>query len=106
MIHQFLSDVFIVPRHNITSKPSQGLLHVEKAQVKSSAFQDLHLPFTLCSGILDFLHITINLLNFHGNEKDMSDAGYSTQIVVENAVLVVGPGLNFGVDNVDFDMIA
>jgi hypothetical protein len=92
LIRGVLSSFMLCPPENITLKPTQGFFHLEKAQVKSDAFADLHLPFEIRGGLIDLVHLDISIMKGKRNLNTAVDAGQRLLIVVENAILVVGPG--------------
>lgn len=93
MIQQFLRDFCIVPPENISTQPSQGKIHIEKAQVRSQVFDGLHLPFNIDSGILDLFHFKVNLITGIGRRKEESSEGeMKGLVIIENMMLVIAPG--------------
>lgn len=91
LIRLYLNDFFIVAKQNVYMKPSQGMLHVEKAQVRSSVLKGLHLPLTISCGIIDLVHVKIDLSK---GDKDAGgeESNHKVLVVIENALIVVGPG--------------
>lgn len=96
LIRGLLGDLLLVPGENIGMKFSEGQFHMEKAQIRSQVFQKLHLPFTVLGGLIDFLHIDVDKADKKkpGKKGDQSAAalGHRLLIMVENVLLVVGPG--------------
>lgn len=81
LVLQYLTDIMKVPPQNINVKVSDGTIHVEKAQVRSGVFQQLHLPFTIQCGVVDLCHFEFSLRN-----------AARMLVIIENVVLVLGPG--------------
>jgi len=93
IIRQWLGDMCLVPPENVSMKPSLGQFHIEKTQVRSKAFEALHLPFTVVGGVIDFVHIDVDLMaKTQRHSKHISHTGHRLLIVVENVLLVFGPG--------------
>jgi len=97
IIMGYLGDVLLVPQENINVNPRLGKLHLEKAQVRSTAFRGLHLPFTVECGILDLIHLEINLLTPKWRrsitvKEPQEESEARLLVVIENALLVVAPG--------------
>lgn len=93
LVRQAIGGMLILPDDNVTLKPSSGMFHLEKAQVRSSAFRDLHFPFSILGGIIDLVHIDIDMFAGTSRKKRdmMSHTGHRLLVVVENVLLVVGP---------------
>jgi len=92
LVRKFLGDILLVPAENIDMKFSEGQFHVEKAQVRSEKFQGLHLPFTILGGLIDFLHLDIDVLKTAKRKNNTGHAGHRLLVILENVLLVVGPG--------------
>lgn len=102
-LDKFLS----MPPTNVDVRPSYGYCHLEKVQVRSKAFANLHLPFTVCAGILDMLHIEVSSMRPERAKRQTSWTSLFTEscclrrrrnkgnrllVIVENVLLVIGPG--------------
>merc|ERR1719272_1031087 len=77
-------------------KFSEGQFHLEKAQVVSKIFSGLHLPFTILGGLIDFMHLDVDVVQSRHkqstNKERGAHAGHRLLIVIENVILVIGPG--------------
>merc|ERR1719478_226576 len=62
LLRSVLGDFLLVPGENITMKFSEGQFHLEKAQVRSRVLRDIHLPFTILGGLIDFIHLDIDVV--------------------------------------------
>lgn len=82
---RYVGDILKVPRANRNIKASEGLFTLHKAAVDVEAFKDLHLPSNLKGGIVEFVHIGLNL-------QRRSNRLIGLTMVIENVLLVVGPG--------------
>jgi len=97
LVQQYLGDILRIPPENCKVKISDGSFHLEKAQFRSNAFQGLHLPFTVLGGLIELVHVDFDLHEKRGDKKSgSSGADWSRArgllIVIENLLLVVGPG--------------
>lgn len=61
MMIRRLECLLSMPPSNIIFRPSIGLLHVEKAHIRSTAFEGIHLPLTVSCGIVDMVHVHVKL---------------------------------------------
>jgi len=86
----YLGDMLLFPKENIIVRPTQGLLHVEKAQIRSSLFEGLHLPLTVACGIIDFFHAELNFMSGMPKVTSANPDG-KLLVVIENVLLVLGP---------------
>lgn len=108
IIRQSLRDILLMPRDNLEVNPTRGKLHLEKVQVKTSAFEGLHLPFTIDSGICDLCHVEINFNPKPKAHGPTLDDPHRSIVVIENLIIVFSPGdYQDPPDNVwDFDGVA
>mmetsp|Transcript_104226 Transcript_104226/g.185170 ORF Transcript_104226/g.185170 Transcript_104226/m.185170 type:complete len:1388 (+) Transcript_104226:71-4234(+) len=85
IIRKQLGDILLCPGDNISIKPSAGMFHMEKAQVRSENLGQLHLPMVLLAGIFDMVHLELKF-----GKLDLGH--HRLLVVVDSLILVVGPG--------------
>eukprot|EP00439_Symbiodinium_sp_Y106_P008786 s1185_g1.t1 len=85
LVRKQLVDFLLMPAENMKIQPSLGILHLEKAQIRSKRLTDLHLPLNLTAGIFDMVHFELKLGKLRmGHHRLM--------VFMQNVILVVGPG--------------
>lgn len=97
IIDKYLGDILVIPSQNATFKPSQGKFSLQKAQVRPEAFEDLHLPFRILGGAIEFFIFDLDLANERsGRGKGEEEPGLV--VAIHNVIVVLGPGQAYPVD--------
>ncbi|CAJ1372808.1 unnamed protein product [Effrenium voratum] len=85
LVRKQLVEFLLMPSDNMTIQPSQGILHLEKAQIRSSRLTNMHMPLLLLAGIFDMVHFELKL-------GKLKVGAHRLMIFMQNVILVLGPG--------------
>eukprot|EP00913_Durusdinium_trenchii_P035369 g33099.t1 len=85
IVRKQLVEFLLMPKQNIKIQPSQGILHIERAQLRSSRLNNLHLPLILTAGILDMVHLELKMGKLNAGHHRL-------MVLIQNVILVMGPG--------------
>jgi len=85
IVRKQLTEFLLMPKQNVKIQPSQGVLHLERAQLRSSRLNNLHLPLVLAAGIFDMVHLELKMGKLNAGHHRL-------MVLVQNVILVVSPG--------------